>query len=158
MSHLCASCRESRLVTNTRFLVCFVQTFTQTLTILLRFCADIWAKNWRLTALIDHLSKMVDYRPMVDNIDPVASLTMKKAFQTLRLLPHPLSWQLFSKNRLARHCPFPLPHQLDLGHVHLWLSDGSQGPQADTPHTEDDLFLEVVSSGVSPHLSRHSRQ
>ena len=27
---------------------------------------------------IDHLSKMVDYRPMVDNIDPVAALQLKR--------------------------------------------------------------------------------
>ena len=34
------------------FWVCLVQTFTQTFRIWLRFCADIWTKNRRLTALI----------------------------------------------------------------------------------------------------------
>ena len=33
------------------FCVCFVQTFTQTFRIWLRFCADIWTKNWRLRPL-----------------------------------------------------------------------------------------------------------
>ena len=33
------------------FWVCLVQTFTQTFRIWLRFCADIWTKNRRLTAL-----------------------------------------------------------------------------------------------------------
>ena len=30
------------------FWLCFVQTFTETFSIWLRFCADIWTKNWRL--------------------------------------------------------------------------------------------------------------
>ena len=34
------------------FWVCLVQTFTQTFRIWLRFCADIWTKNRRLTALV----------------------------------------------------------------------------------------------------------
>ena len=34
------------------FCVCFVQTFTQTFWIWLRFCADIWTKNWRLRPLV----------------------------------------------------------------------------------------------------------
>ena len=37
------------------FLICFVQTFTQTLRILLRFCADICSKNWPLRPLVDTL-------------------------------------------------------------------------------------------------------
>ena len=52
MSHLRAFvanqvCREYAF-----FWVCFVQTFTQTLRILLRFCADICPKNWRLRPLV----------------------------------------------------------------------------------------------------------
>ena len=34
------------------FWVCFVQTLTQTLRILLRFCVDICPKNWRLRPLV----------------------------------------------------------------------------------------------------------
>ena len=34
------------------FWFCFVQTFTQTFRIWLRFCADIWTKNWRLRPLV----------------------------------------------------------------------------------------------------------
>ena len=45
-------CRESGFVANTRFFGCLVQTFTQTLRILLRFCADICPKNWPLGPLI----------------------------------------------------------------------------------------------------------
>ena len=41
-----AFCRDYTL-----FWVCFVQTFTQTLRILLRFCADICPKKWLLTSL-----------------------------------------------------------------------------------------------------------
>ena len=41
-------CRESGFVANTRFFGCLVQTFTQTLRILLRYCADICPKNWPL--------------------------------------------------------------------------------------------------------------
>ena len=37
------------------FWVCLVQTFTQTFRIWLRFCADIWTKNRRLTALLCHI-------------------------------------------------------------------------------------------------------
>ena len=44
-------CRESGFVANTRFFLCLVQTFTQTLKILLRFCADICSKNWLLGPL-----------------------------------------------------------------------------------------------------------
>ena len=40
-------CRQYALI-----LVCFVQTFTQTLRILLRFCADICPKNWSLRPLV----------------------------------------------------------------------------------------------------------
>ena len=40
-------CRQYALI-----LVCFVQTFTQTLRILLRFCADICPKNWSLRPLL----------------------------------------------------------------------------------------------------------
>ena len=47
MSHLRAFCREYVL-----FWVCFVQTFTQTFRIWLRFCADVWTKNWRLEPLM----------------------------------------------------------------------------------------------------------
>ena len=46
-------CCESGLIANTRsFGVFFVQTFTQTLRISLRFCADICPKNWRLRPLL----------------------------------------------------------------------------------------------------------
>ena len=45
-------CRESGFVANTRFFLCLVQTFTQTLKILLRFCADICSKNWLLGPLL----------------------------------------------------------------------------------------------------------
>ena len=42
----------TRILSPTRaFWVCFVQTFTQTFVIWLRFCADIWTKNRRLAAL-----------------------------------------------------------------------------------------------------------
>ena len=41
-----AFCHEYAL-----FWFCFVQTFTQTFRIWLRFCADIWTKNWRLRPL-----------------------------------------------------------------------------------------------------------
>jgi len=44
-------CRESGFIANTRFFGCLVQTFTQTLRILLRFCADICPKNWPLGPL-----------------------------------------------------------------------------------------------------------
>jgi len=40
-------CREYALIW-----VCFVQTFTQTLRFLLRFCADICPKNWPLRPLL----------------------------------------------------------------------------------------------------------
>ena len=40
-------CRQYALIS-----VCFVQTFTQTLRILLRFCADICPKNWPLGPLV----------------------------------------------------------------------------------------------------------
>ena len=43
-----ALCHEYAL-----FLVGFVQTFTQTLRILLRLCADICTKNWLLTSLYE---------------------------------------------------------------------------------------------------------
>ena len=39
-------------VANTRFLGFFVQTFTQTFRIWLRFCGDIWTKNWQLRPLV----------------------------------------------------------------------------------------------------------
>ena len=42
-----AFCHEYAL-----FWFSFVQTFTQTFRIWLRFCADIWTKNWRLRPLI----------------------------------------------------------------------------------------------------------
>ena len=42
-----AFCHEYAL-----FWFCFVQTFTQTFRIWLRFCADIWTKNWRLRPLV----------------------------------------------------------------------------------------------------------
>ena len=48
-------CRESGFVANTRFFGCLVQTFTQTLGILLRFCAVICPKNWLLGPLSDTL-------------------------------------------------------------------------------------------------------
>ena len=34
------------------FWVYLVQTFTQTFRIWLRFCADVWTKNWRLASLV----------------------------------------------------------------------------------------------------------
>jgi len=49
-------CREYAL-----FWVCFVQTFTQTLTILLRFCADICTKNWLLASLFHRLKEAKDF-------------------------------------------------------------------------------------------------
>ena len=42
-----AFCHEYAL-----FWFCFVQTFTQTFRIWLRFCADIWTKNWQLRPLV----------------------------------------------------------------------------------------------------------
>jgi len=54
-------CRESGFVANTRFFLCLVQTFTQTLKILLRFCADICSKNWLLGPLIQILGAIAKF-------------------------------------------------------------------------------------------------
>ena len=51
LSHLRAFVANQVCRDNAFFWVCFVQTFTQTLRILLRFCADICPKNWPLRPL-----------------------------------------------------------------------------------------------------------
>ena len=55
----CGICRIFALLSRIRFCckyalfgICFVQTFTQTLRILLRFCADICPINWSLRPLL----------------------------------------------------------------------------------------------------------
>ena len=55
------------------FWVCLVQTFTQTFRIWLRFCADIWTKNRRLTALIGGLSEAKTLWPL-DSLPPTSFL------------------------------------------------------------------------------------
>merc|ERR1712032_776343 len=82
-------CCESGFVANTRFFLCLVQTFAQTLKILLRFCADICSKNWVFGPLsfsdlaICHLSVLMQ---------PIQSdVTSKRPGDVLRLLrkwPH----------------------------------------------------------------------
>ena len=64
------------------FWFCFVQTFTQTFRIWLRFCADICTKNWRLRPLV-YESEMNQkfYRSLVLTPVPVAK------FALLPLLP-----------------------------------------------------------------------
>ena len=52
LSHLRAFVANQVCRDNAFFWVCFVQTFTQTLRILLRFCADICPKNWRQRPLV----------------------------------------------------------------------------------------------------------
>ena len=53
-------CREYAL-----FWVYFVQTFTQTSRILLRFCADVCTQNWPLTSLIAVVVVVVGTAPVM---------------------------------------------------------------------------------------------
>ena len=57
LCHIYALLSRIGFVANTRFFGCLVQTFTQTLRILLRFCADICTKNRPLGPLV-HPSQM----------------------------------------------------------------------------------------------------
>ena len=75
-----AFCHEYAL-----FWFCFVQTFTQTFRIWLRFCADIWTKNWRL-------------RPLTTRLIKPSALLPLPGDQALRRGKPPALWQRGRRN------------------------------------------------------------
>ena len=58
---------------------------------------------------INHLSKMVDYRPMVDNIDPLAALTIIKITRNKTVLNWNFLLYTWISPVFARNAPVFLP-------------------------------------------------